>query len=94
MGVCLFGRERVDVHAHGEGGEEGQQKKYYDNDTGWEQAAACGVGRLLVSGWSVVGWSVVCSLVVGRSLVDWSLVVGRTPSDAGGVDNFVLEEGG
>jgi hypothetical protein len=56
---------------------------------------------------SVVGWSVGRSVVghrlvgrwlVGRSVVCWlvgrSLVVGRTPSDAGGVDDFVLEEGG
>ena len=64
-----------------------------DNDTGWEQAAACGVGRSLVIGWLVVGWSVVRSLVVGWS-VGRSLVFGRTPLDAGGVDNFVLEEGG
>jgi hypothetical protein len=27
-------------------------------------------------------------------LVGWSLVVGRTPSDAGGVDDFALEEEG
>jgi hypothetical protein len=46
MGGCLSGRERVDDHVHGEGGEKGRQKKDNDkdNDTGWEQAAACGGG--------------------------------------------------
>ena len=89
MGVCLSGRERVDDHVHREGGKERQRKKYYDNDTGWEQAAACGVGQSLVIGWLVVCWSVVRALVVGCWLVGRSLVVGRTPSDAGGVDDFV-----
>jgi hypothetical protein len=42
----ISGRERVDDHVHGEGGEKGRQKKDNDkdNDTGWEQAAACGGG--------------------------------------------------
>ena len=46
MGVCLSGRERVDDHVHGEGGDKGRQKNNNDkdNDTGWEQAAACGGG--------------------------------------------------
>ncbi len=46
MGGCLSGRERVDDHVHAEGGDKGRQKKDNDkdNDTGWEQAAACGGG--------------------------------------------------
>ena len=49
-----------------------------------------------VDGRSVGHWSLVVawSLVVGRWSVGRSLVVGRTPSDAGGVDDVVLEEGG
>ena len=45
--------------------------------------------------WLVVGHRLAGrSLVVGCWLVGRSLVFGRTPSDAGGVDDFVLEEGG
>ena len=56
----ISGRERIDDHVHGEGGEKGRRKKDNDkdNDTGWEQAAA--YGGEAQSGWIFtwlgVGW--------------------------------------
>jgi hypothetical protein len=58
---------------------------------GWSVGRWSSVDGRSVGHWSlVVAWS----LVVGRWSVGRSLVVGRTPSDAGGFDDFVLEEGG
>ena len=72
---------------------DNEKKTRTMTQAGSKQQPVGSVGRWSSVGRSLVGrsfghWLVVCWLV-GRSLV-----VGRTPSDAGGVDDFVLEEGG